>query len=61
MNVVDWMLLSSFSYWFISDKGCLVYGNSCADWTVSYECSKEVPNVFEAKIISKSHAAVTLL
>jgi hypothetical protein len=59
-NVVDWMLFLSFSYWFVSDKGCLVYVNSCADWTVFYECSKEVPRSLKLKIISKSHIAVTL-
>lgn len=47
-NIVDWMLSSSFSSEFLSDRCCLVCGNPCADCvyclkTVFYEWSKEVP------------------
>ena len=46
-NIVDWMLIS-FSSQFLSDRCCLVYGNSRTDCvyclkTVFYEWSKEVP------------------
>jgi len=47
-NIIDGMLISPFSSRLLSDRSCLVYGNTCADCvyclkTVFYEWSKEVP------------------
>jgi len=57
-NVVDWMLISSFSSRFLSDRSCLVYGNSCADCvyclkTVFYDWNKEVPRSVQLRSLVK--------